>query len=154
MPKITEAGRYMAKVLSSEVGEAQTGTPFVSLDLETTGPDGDEGKHITAYLYLSERAFERTAGVLRDVFGFDGEFADLEKQVNGRPCSITVEEEEDDQGEVRMKVAWVNSPRRSKPVEEGFLAKLTRKARELGMNPRRAPVPAAATVAADEDVPF
>lgn len=140
----------MAKVLSAEVGEAQTGTPFVSLDLETTGPDGDEGKHITAYLYLSERAIERTIKVLEDVFAFDGEFEDLEKQVNGKPCSITVEEEEDDKGEMRMKVAWVNSPRRSKPVEDGFLAKLTRKARELGLKPR---TPSVAPAPDDDDNP-
>lgn len=151
MPHITEPGRYMAKVLSAEVGEAQTGTPFVRLDLETVlPPDEDAGKHISAYLYLSEKAFERTTNVLKEVFDFDGEFADLEKQVVKKECSITVEEEDDQDGNPQMRVKWVNRPRRSKPVEDGFLAKLTKKARELGLKPR---TPSVAPAPDDDDNP-
>ena len=159
MPHITEPGRYMAKVLNAEVGESRnTGTPFVSLYLEITGPAGDEGKHITAWLYLSEKAFKNTTKTLQDAFGFDGEFADLSAQIDGKECSITVDEEEDEKGQPRMKVAWVNPPRRSKPVEDGFLAKLTQKARELGLNPRtpapKTPSVAPATEAEEEEIPF
>lgn len=138
----------MATVKSAEVGQSGTGTPHVSLSLET-----DEGKHITAYLYLSEKAFERTAKTLQEVFGFDGDFQTVSDQVLQKKCSITVEEEDDQDGKPRMRVKWINSPRMSKPVEESFLAKLTRKARELGIRP--APKTPSVAPAGDEDeIPF
>ena len=105
-----------------------TGTPYLQLSLET-----EDGEYTTAWLYLSEKAFENTTNRLKDAFGFDGDFETAVQQVRGKPCSITVEEDEDDRGKMRLRVAWVNPPRETKPVADGFLAKLSAKALAMGL---------------------
>lgn len=129
MPAVAIPGRYAATVTQAQFGQSpKTGTPFLELGLET-----DEGEHISAWLYLSEKAFENTTRRLQEAFGFDGDYETAPEQIRGKPCSITVEEEESDDGKRRLRVAWVNPPRAAKPLEEGFLARLSAKARTLGL---------------------
>lgn len=129
MPQIQVPGRYAATVTDAEFGESpKTGTPYLQLSLET-----EEGEYTTAWLYLSEKAFENTTKRLKDAFDFDGDYETAVKQVRGKPCSITVEEEEDDHGKVRLRVAWVNPPREVRPVGGDFLARLSAKARQMGL---------------------
>lgn len=127
MPMVKSPGRYAATVIDAQFGQSRkNGTPHLELNLET-----DRGERISAWLYLSPKAFENTTRRLRDAFGFNGDYETAVEQVRGKPCSITVEEETGDDGKRRLRVAWVNGPRAVKPVEDGFLAQLTAKARKL-----------------------
>jgi hypothetical protein len=135
---IETPGRYAATVTGAQFGQSpKNGTPYLELNLET-----DAGERISAWLYLSPKAFENTTRRLREAFGFNGDYETAVQQVRGKPCSITVEEEETEDGKRRLRVAWVNPPRVVKPVEDGFLAQLTAKARKLGL--------AAPSVSADD----
>lgn len=139
---IDTPGRYAATVTDAHFGQShRTGTPHLELSLET-----EDGGRISAWLYLSPKAFENTTRRLRDAFGFNGDYETAVQQIRGKPCSITVEEEETPEGKRRMRVAWVNPPRVVKPVEDGFLTELTAKARQLGL--------AAPNANADENCPF
>ena len=139
---IETPGRYAATVIDAHFGQSHnTGTPHLELSLET-----DEGDRISAWLYLSPKAFENTTRRLRDAFGFNGDYETAVQQIRGKPCSITVEEEENPDGKRRLRVAWVNPPRVVKPVEDGFLAQLTAKARQLGL--------AATSATSDDNCPF
>jgi hypothetical protein len=155
MPNLKMPGRYKATVVETKIAHSTKGTPYAGLLLRT-----DEREMADAYLYLSEKAFERTVKTLVEVFGFDGDFDTLERQVVGQRCSITAEEEEDDRGEVRVRVKWIN-PEQAAPADQSFLAKLTQRARALGAGkaaPPRPAKPATATpslaVADDDDIPF
>ncbi|MCZ7637619.1 MAG: hypothetical protein M5U12_17220 [Verrucomicrobia bacterium] len=52
---------------------------------------------------------------------------------SGQTSRSPPREEESDDGKRRLRVAWVNPPRAAKPLEEGFLARLSAKARTLGL---------------------
>ena len=167
MPLIQNPGRYTATVESAELGQSEKGTPFLALLCKT-----DQCEELTAYLYLSDAAVERTVKTLREVFAFDNSFESVVQQVTGKPCSIVVEAEEYE-GKTRMKIKWVNSVGGSsaKPLDNAasLLAQLSAKAKRIpaaapaaartaapaarpapSAKPATAPKPAAV----DEDVPF
>jgi hypothetical protein len=167
MPLIKNPGRYTATVKTAELGQsAEKGTPYLSLLCKTA-----EGDELTAYLYLSDAAFERTTKTLREVFGFDNNFETIVEQVTGKECSIVVEAEEYE-GKTRMRVKWVNTVSGSsgKPLENAgsLLAQLSAKAKRIPAAtptssrtaaPASRPAPAARPptpkpAAVDEDVPF
>lgn len=129
MPLIKNPGRYTATVESAELGQSEAkGTPYLSLLCKTT-----EGEDLTAYLYLSDAAFERTTKTLREVFGFDNNFEKVVEQVTSKECSIVVEAEEFE-GKSRMKVKWINTVGGSgKPLENAgsLLAQLSAKAKRI-----------------------
>ena len=129
MPLIKNPGRYTATVQSAELGQSDKGTPFLSLACKT-----DQGEELTAYLYLSDAAVERTVKTLREVFAFDNSFESVVQQVTGKPCSIVVEAEEYE-GKTRMKIKWVNSVGGSsaKPLDNAasLLAQLSAKAKRI-----------------------
>lgn len=132
MSSIQNPGKYPATVSSAEFGESSTGTPYLRIDFNT-----EAGESIAGYLYLSEKALPNSVRTLRDAFEFDGNFESAVEQITGKPCSITVENEEYD-GKERMKVKWINSPRSSKPIDnqESFLKSLSAKAARI---PKEAP---------------
>ena len=128
MPLLEEEGRFPAKVTAAELGEAQTGTPFVQLNFET-----DEGS-TSGRVYLSDRAFDRSLGVLQECFGFDGNFENL-KPIVGQECSITTEfeEYENDAGETKqtLRVKWINpkgGPKLDASKRQSLAARLSAKA--------------------------
>ena len=165
MPLIKNPGRYTATVETAELGQSEAkGTPYLSLLCKTA-----EGEELTAYLYLSDAAFERTTKTLREVFGFDNNFETVVAQVTGKECSIVVEAEEFE-GKTRMKVKWVNTVGGSagKPLENAgtLLAQLSAKAKRIpsaapaaartapvAARPAR-PAPAPKAAAPEDDVPF
>ena len=167
MPLIKNPGRYTATVESAELGQSEKGTPFVSLLCKT-----EQGEELTAYLYLSDAALERTTKTLREVFAFDNNFESVVQQVTGKPCSIVVEAEEYE-GKTRMKVKWVNSVSGSsaKPLDNAasLLAQLSAKAKRIPAAapaatrtaaptarpaPAAKPAPAANPVAVGDGDPF
>ena len=114
MPLLQEEGRFVAKVTAAELGEASTGTPFVQLNFET-GEGSTSGR-----VYLSEKAFERSLGVLKECFDFDGDFENLAQCVD-QECSITTElesYESDDGTKETLRVKWIN-PKGGPKMEQG-----------------------------------
>lgn len=160
MPLIKSPGRYTATVQSAELGQsAEKGTPFLALLCQT-----EQGEDLTAFLYLSDAAFERTTKTLREVFGFDNDFETVVEQVTGKECSIVVEAEEYE-GKERMRIKWVNpvGGGAGKPLENAgsLLAQLSAKAKRIPVAAPRAaarPAPAAPprkpAEINDPDMPF
>lgn len=145
MPLLEEEGRFPAKVTAAELGEASTGTPFVQLNFET-----DEGS-TSGRVYLSDKAFDRSLGVLQECFGFDGNFENL-KPIVGQECSITteLEEYENSEGETKqsLRVKWINpkgGPKLDPSKRQSLAARLSAKA---GVKP------SAPAEEESEDVPF
>lgn len=155
MSALTQEGRFSAIATKAEFGEAQTGTPYIRIGFEA------EQGTITAWLYLSEKAFDRTVKVLREVFGFDDNFDTLAGQVEGKKCSIVTELETDNQGKDRLRVKWINAEGGAKapaPIsnQAAFLRDMTRRAkliaRDAGKEIRPAAKPAPTT--GNEKRPF
>ena len=147
MSKLENPGRYAATIQSAEFGESGSGTPFLNLSINT-----EDGAYIGAWLYLSEKALPNTVKTLRDAFSFDGNFETAVEQVTGKPCSITVEFEQDDKGNERLRVKWINAPRTTKPISDqsAFLKSLSSKAARIPVSAPRAgaaPVKAASPAA-------
>jgi len=147
MPLLKDEGRYIARVTAAELGEALTGTPFVQLNFET-----NEGS-IAGHVYLSEKAFDRSLGVLKECFGFDGNFEDL-KPIEGQECSITceMEEYEDSAGKTKenLRVKWINpkgGPSMDPSKRQSLAARLSAKA---GVTPSAS----SEDTVGDDDTPF
>jgi hypothetical protein len=147
MPKITEAGEYLATVTSADFGESEKGSPYLTLAFAT-----EDGAHIRAFLYLTEKAFPYTLKALKEAFGFDGAFEkdgkdNVAPQVVGRQARITVELEEYE-GEERAKVKFINNVNggfQAKPVAnlQSFLKGLSDKARKIPGPAPSKPAPSA-----------
>jgi hypothetical protein len=164
MPELKLPGTYKSEVTDAALGTAKTGTDFVLLKLRT-----DDNEMCDAYLYLSEKAFDRTVKTLHEVFGFDGVFESLPEQLRGRRCRLEAEEETDEKGVARVRVKWIN-PEHSPAADASFVARLSARAAQLlAAKPdaqpatlpkpaaaRQAPKPAGKPVADDPDdlVPF
>jgi hypothetical protein len=152
-------GKHVATVTAAALSESSKGTPCVQIEFDANGETA------TAWLYLSDAAFERAVKTLRDAFGFDDDFETLADQLVGKECQIVVEEEADDKGVLRPRIKWINSLRSApRPLSnaEVLTAKLSAKAsrivREVGAA-TRAPAPAAkpgvrAPVVNSDEVPF
>ena len=73
----------------------------------------DDGEFTSKRLYLSEKAIEYSVKNLNEVFGFDGEFSTVERQLVGAECRIVVAEAETADGKRYLEVRYINriSPR-------------------------------------------
>jgi hypothetical protein len=121
-------GKYQATVTGAFLSESSKGTPCVQIEFDANGDSA------TAWLYLSDAAFERAVKTLRDAFGFDDDFETLPDQLVGKQCQIVVEEEADDKGVLRPRVKWINSLRSApRPLSnaEVLTAKLSAKASRI-----------------------
>lgn len=111
MPYLDAEGTFNCKVLPAQQYflEAKTGTPYIGIPLEVI--DGPHvGKHITAKLYLSDAAFDRSVAALADAFDFNGDIEALyngDVSFEGKQCSI-VTEIESYAGTDRCKVSFLN----------------------------------------------
>jgi hypothetical protein len=105
VPIQTDGGEVAAQFGYSK----NKGTPQVAVCLEILrGPEA--GQRITWMGYFTDNTEERTLKSLR-ICGFEG--ADLDKFAEQRPTNevvIVVEHEEDQNGKLRAKVAWINDP--------------------------------------------
>jgi hypothetical protein len=149
-------GKHTATVIKAEVAESKTkGTPGVFFTFRTASGE------IDGAFWLTEKEFTKRDGTtsspitetlttLRKVFGFNDDFETLGTQIEGRECSITIENETDDKGKDWPRVKWINAlgGSASKPL----LARLTAQAKKIA---KPAGMPAPAPVTADDgDVPF
>lgn len=123
VPVMTDYGE-----LTAQFGKSKTKqTPQVAVTFEVLrGPDA--GQRISWMGYFTDNTTDRTLDALR-ICGFTGE--DLDKFCDQRPTNevqIVVENEEFE-GKVRAKVAWVNDPNRGNgikladPLRDGDLRK-------------------------------
>lgn len=136
MPLLDKPGRHAATATAPELGQSEQGSPYIQISFETA-----EGS-ITGWLYLTEKALERTIETLRKVFEFDGNFETVCDQINGKQCSIVCELEEY-QGKERLKVKWINAERASAPINDqaAFLKSLTAKAARIPVKTTPAAAP-------------
>ena len=166
MPLLNQAGQFKCVVRPTDhwIGEVnnENKTLYVGLPLEVI--DGAcAGHHITAYMYLTEAAHDRTVETLAEVFGFDGDFEALyanEKGFEGLECSIVTAIEEYD-GKPRCKVQWVNrvggSGIRSADNDrvKNFISRFGQRSKALASNKLKdAPAPPLASKPAQDDLPF
>jgi hypothetical protein len=152
MSLIKTADRHEVTIKSAQFGESQTGTPFIELP-----GYNDAGETISAWLYLSPAAFDRTVRVLREVFGFDNNFDTLIGQVEGKRCAFATEFETHE-GKERLKVKWVNPIRTSTPIKDaGALSRFSQMAARVANEAPKAASTvtkaAPAPKAADADFP-
>lgn len=155
-------------------GDEQGKTPFVAV-----GFDNGEGATITAYLYLSEKAWPIAAKSLKTL-GWDPiangmQFDQLDADpspIAGNQVDIVVEEEMYE-GKLRSKVKWINPvgglvPERMDPTQaRSFAARLKAKLSGVAVDlgdvkpppaerrlPRQPQANGSAQKPADEDLPF
>lgn len=103
-----ELGKWRAKPEGYEFGTSGAGNPQVMVDfLFLEGPN--EGRRIKWWGSLTDKAMEITCRALENC-GWD--LQDFEK-MNGfgsRDVELDVQEEADQNGEMRPRVKWVNRP--------------------------------------------
>lgn len=141
MPKIEKPGTYNATVKEAFVEQTQNGSWRVALGFET-----DDGDGIFGYLYLTDKAVDRSIETLEKVFAFDCNFETLAAQLEGKRCSITCAEE-NYQDRLVMRVQWINAERKkagANPLRELTL---------LACKRRGKPVPAPSKPESEEE-PF
>jgi hypothetical protein len=166
MSLIQSTGRHIVTASATTFGSTDSGKDFVQITCTN-----EAGEVITGWLYLTEAALASSVKQLREAFGFDGQFATLVEQVDGKQCAVEVVSENYN-GKDRMKVKWFNSATGggapvAKPManQAARLAALTAAAgripsatpkpaaaRPPAAAPAPKPAPAAATVT--EDAPF
>jgi hypothetical protein len=100
-------GNYRARAVEGALGYTSKGKEQVAIRF--TILEGDQaGQYLTWYGYFSEKTVERTFESL-EFCGWDGDdLADL-SGIDKNEVSIKVEHEQDEQGEVRARIRWINS---------------------------------------------
>lgn len=115
--RITEPGRYRVSVMDAGFNETSKGTEYLEVVFTTA-----DGLEISKRYWLTTGAFQYTAENLVEVFGFNGDFDSVVDQLLEKECEITVEEQKDENDEIRtnkngdpyMEVKWVNRIRELK----------------------------------------
>lgn len=106
-------GTHIAKVKNAVLSESSKGTPQVILSFQNQA-----GEHIDAYLYLSDKALERTEKALRACGWVGDDISELMRDgVDLKEVEIVVEDEEYD-GKVRTKVKWINPIRKEMDADK------------------------------------
>lgn len=136
MSKTIQSGRHEVTVIEAEIGESKNkGTPGVFFRFRD-----DAGDEIEGTLWLTETVgasgkspFDRTLETMRLAFGFNDDFTKVSQQCVDKRCSITVEDEADNNGKFWPRVKWINPLRgpSSKPAGGSLLASLSKKAKAV-----------------------
>lgn len=104
MGKIQTPGKYDVKAIEAEFGETENNrTPFLSIKFEDKN-----GDTISKYNWVTKNALEYTDKMLREIFGFDGQYNNAEAQIVGKEANIVIVIKEDDNGKEWPEVAWIN----------------------------------------------
>jgi hypothetical protein len=100
-------GTYRARAVEGALGRTSKGTEQVALQF--TVVDGEQKGHsITWYGYFSEKTLERTLESL-EYCGWEGDDLSDLTGIDRNEVSIVVEHEQDEQGQVRARIRWINS---------------------------------------------
>lgn len=107
---IDAVGKFLCTVKRPPNGwldETQGGTPFIRIPCIVTEECDQKGKEIVWRGYLSEKAKPRTVESLIRAFDWDGDWDDLDSFAGIEVIIVT--EEEEYNGETRIKAKWLNS---------------------------------------------
>lgn len=96
-----------ARAVEGALGTTNTGKEQVGVSFELLeGPN--QGQRITWYGYFTEKTTERTLEALEHCGWQGDDLSDL-TGIDANEVYLVIEHEQDDQGEVRARVRWVNS---------------------------------------------
>lgn len=160
---LSKVGKFLCKVKRPGNGwldETKNGTPFIRIPCIVTDPTAEDqdGREIVWRGYLSEKAKPRTVETLIKAFDWNGDWDDL--NFEGIDVIIVTDEEEWN-GETRVKAKWLN--RLSNKASEAKAAEIAAKLKgeDSGSAPKpaaKAPAKAATTPKEeeleDDDIPF
>lgn len=171
MTYLKTIGTFLCEILEPDggwLGISNTGTEFIRLDLQVIEDADCTGELITWKGWLSDAAFKNSIGSLAKATGWDGNLATLvagKSNLVGQHVQI-VTEAETYQGKERIRIKWLNAPRkRVAPVESSKVEAMLKRMNDQAMAAAKSakasiveakPV-AALVVDADEDsqeVPF
>ena len=124
---------YAAVVTGNALGKSkQKGTPSVTISLRTMynteTPEVPERINLVANLWLTYKTTEKTIKVLQEVFGWKGTLIkDFNEPVLlGKKCNLVCEDEEYE-GETRVKVIFINRAGGLRKMDSGELQALIEK---------------------------
>lgn len=129
-----DRGTYKARAYDAALGVSSKGTEQIAVAFRVT--EGDyAGQSITYYGFFSEKTVDRTLESLRHM-GWTGDDLTSLDGIDANEVEIVVDHEEDQQGEMRARVRWVNKPgsglamkeRMSPQAAKAFAAKMKAKA--------------------------
>lgn len=104
-------GIHRARAIASHLPDVKPGkTPSVVVTFKNF-----EGETIDAWLYLSDRALERTEKALRTCGWYGNDISECMRDGLGLNEVELVVEDEEYQGKVRSKVKWINPLRKEMP---------------------------------------
>ena len=99
-----DVGRHLVRAMRAELGYTNSGNEMVAVYLQN-----DEGNGITWYGYFTDATWKRTLEALR-LCGWQGDdVSDLSGIDGSREVEVVVEQEEW-QGETRVRARWINAP--------------------------------------------
>lgn len=108
---VNAVGRFLCKIKQPGNGwldETKSGTPFIRIPCIVTEPGSDQdGKEIVWRGYLSPKAKENTEAALQRALDFDGNWEELDYFAGQEVIIVTDEEEYN--GETRIKAKWLNN---------------------------------------------
>ncbi len=99
-------GTYRARGVTAALGLTSKGSEQVAVEL--TFVDGEyQGQSATWYGYFTDKTTDRTLDSLRNL-GWEGDdLADL-SGIDKNEVAIVIDDEQDDHGNVRSRVRWIN----------------------------------------------
>lgn len=97
-----EPGRHKARAISAELGYTSTGKEQVAVAFEVDG-----GQRITWFGYFTDKTADKTLDGLMAAGWQGDDLRDL-STVGSQDCEIVVEHENDNDGQPRARVRWVN----------------------------------------------
>lgn len=139
---VSAAGKYLAVVKAPGngwFGEAGAkASPFIRIPVKIKEDGDQKDREIVWRGYLTAGAFDNTIKTLTKAFGWDGDIEALTEgsvdPFTGKECQVVCEEEEYN-GEARIKIRWLNSvlPAGEKLDRDKLkaLAKLSKKAKSV-----------------------
>jgi hypothetical protein len=109
MAKTYEPGTYRAQATEGALGETSKGAPQVAVRFNLLD---HENEAITWYGHFTEKTETSTLRALRTAGWKGDDLSDLSdlQSPEAPEVWLVVENETDDQGNIRSKVRWVNSP--------------------------------------------
>ena len=133
MPEFSDGDKVLMKIIQWKLGQSLLkGTPFLEIGLIA-----EDGREASYTLYLTDRM----AGIIRGVcrtLEIDPDLFDADRFDTNHPDAYNIIDKtvaatfasEIYKGKTRVKIAFINTPIETKPLEKGSLKKLNLAVRE------------------------
>ncbi len=110
MSDLIPAGRYPAKSIDAQLGEAKSGNEQIGVCFQIQGDGVCSGRMLTGFFSFSDNAVDYTMEKLRNAGWQGDDLSDLSSLCPSEvECSIVVQHE-DYEGKTNAKIAFVNKP--------------------------------------------